>query len=391
MPVYRYKVTGIDISKIKKQVPPADASSVSSGSASSNMVWDVTAPTTSKDDIDAYLLSLGWSFVETDPSDTPQEAADGSVTHDDLIGAGTNTHTQVDSHIASTANPHSVTAAQAGAAPSAEGVTNGNSHDHSGGDGAQIDHTTLSNKGTNTHAQIDTHLAATAPHSGHASTDHDATHIRAGSDEIDGDKLDIDWNPTNYTPATTPTEVDNVDHLTAHLYGIDQALASAGGIIADKMFQSDQMESPNSSDWAVNALAPLIPDASNTGLSVRAFDDTTVEGIGFTVRVPTDATNIILGFLSRAATAPGSVKTVGLDLYKRAVPDNTVVPSWGSSTALTDLSIPTNAYYQKDSQTISISTLGLTVGVMYTFELCRDVTDTLSGDWLLHSLTIGWS
>lgn len=54
---------------------------------------------------------------------------------------------------------------------------------------------------------------------------HATRHENGGADEIDGDKLDIDWNPSNYTPATTPSEADDVDDLTAHLYGIDQELA----------------------------------------------------------------------------------------------------------------------------------------------------------------------
>lgn len=57
---------------------------------------------------------------------------------------------------------------------------------------------------------------------------HKARHIQAGLDEIDGDKLDIDWNPTYYTPTTAPTEVDNVAHLTAHLAGIDNKLGGPG-------------------------------------------------------------------------------------------------------------------------------------------------------------------
>lgn len=53
------------------------------------------------------------------------------------------------------------------------GVTGGDTHNHDGGDGAQISHTTLSNIGTTTHADLDIHVAASAPHSGHAILDED--------------------------------------------------------------------------------------------------------------------------------------------------------------------------------------------------------------------------
>lgn len=44
-------------------------------------------------------------------------------------------------------------------------VTNGDSHDHAGGDGGQIAHGSLSSIGTNSHATIDTHIAsASNPH-----------------------------------------------------------------------------------------------------------------------------------------------------------------------------------------------------------------------------------
>ena len=57
-----------------------------------------------------------------------------------------------------------------------------------------------------------------------AAVDHDANHERAGSDEIDGDHLDVDFTPAHYTPDTTPAEAANVDDLAAHLRGIDDAL-----------------------------------------------------------------------------------------------------------------------------------------------------------------------
>lgn len=57
-------------------------------------------------------------------------------------------------------------------------------------------------------------------------TGHAAAHIKGGSVEVDGDKLDIDWNPaaTEYAPDSSPAEAGDVDHLTAHLKGIATAL-----------------------------------------------------------------------------------------------------------------------------------------------------------------------
>ncbi len=58
---------------------------------------------------------------------------------------------------------------------------------------------------------------------------HGARHIRGGADEIDGDKLDIDYSPAAYTPTVTPSEVTSAQELTAHLAGIDAELATHVG------------------------------------------------------------------------------------------------------------------------------------------------------------------
>ncbi|MFH1981760.1 MAG: hypothetical protein ABIL58_07945 [Pseudomonadota bacterium] len=53
----------------------------------------------------------------------------------------------------------------------AEGVTNGNAHDHSGGDGGQISHAALSAIGSNSHAQIDAFIGSRAAANGLATLD----------------------------------------------------------------------------------------------------------------------------------------------------------------------------------------------------------------------------
>lgn len=57
-------------------------------------------------------------------------------------------------------------------------------------------------------------------------TAHASSHIRSGSDEIDGDLVDIDLVPTNYTRTTDGTAT-NAEHLRAHLNGIDAELLKA--------------------------------------------------------------------------------------------------------------------------------------------------------------------
>jgi hypothetical protein len=64
-------------------------------------------------------------------------------------------------------------------------------------------------------------------------SDHRSRHIRGGLDEIDGDILDIDYIPINYTRDTTPPQVTHVEHLTAHLAGIDGYLGNLDGYFGD--------------------------------------------------------------------------------------------------------------------------------------------------------------
>lgn len=54
----------------------------------------------------------------------------------------------------------------------------------------------------------------------HAPKAHASSHID-GTDNIDGDKIDVDFSPSNYTPDASPAEADDVDDLAAHLKGID--------------------------------------------------------------------------------------------------------------------------------------------------------------------------
>ncbi len=160
-------------------------------------------------------------------------------------------------------------------------------------------------------------------------------------------------------------------------------------------FEAAQLITPNNADWTVNELAPMSADSNNAGLTVRLFDDTTEEGVGFQTLIPVGVTKIVVELKSRAETGPGAVRTVGLKLYNRKIPDNAAVGSWSAGVALNDIDIPaTDEFFQYDLQAITLATLGITAGEETQFELTRvapQAGTNLEGDWSLNCVQLRFS
>lgn len=165
--------------------------------------------------------------------------------------------------------------------------------------------------------------------------------------------------------------------------------SSSNSSVSLQLF-ADQFLTPTEADWAVNSFSTLSADTTNSGILVRTFDDTTEEGVGFALDIPSTASTITLKFRSRAETAPAGTRTVGVKLYVRSIPDNAAISSW-QSTALTDLSFPTNTNWQYNTQVFAVGALNVTAGSVNQFELTR-VNPTagteLTGDWDLMLLTV---
>lgn len=277
--------------------------------------------------------------------------------------------------------------------------------------------------GTGTLAELNAIVSdATLDDSGDTRTPntHASSHSSGGSDAITLDNLNgtlsILKGGTGQTsktaafdalsPSTTKGDViayDGSDNVRVAIGSDKQVLtadsSSSAGVKWARVFPSfqffaDQMENPVNADWALNSLAPAAADSNNNGLTVRLFDDTTNEGIGFSIEVPTGATNIEIGLRSRAETAPATVSSVIPLLYTRQIANNSSVTSWSSPDTLTAISLPTNEYFQFDIQTITLATLSLTTGVIAQFQLARDASsgsDDLSGDWTLLEVKVDFS
>lgn len=170
-------------------------------------------------------------------------------------------------------------------AAAAKGVTNGDSHDHNGGDGAQINHTTLSNIGSNTHAQIDTHLGSTSnPHSVTASQA--GAVATSGNETIAGVKT-FSSSPIVPTP-TTDMQAATKKYVDDNSGGAPEgtAIKSTGETGGNKYLREDGDgtcswqtvagggDVTKSGTAAGNQLAIWVNDGAIKGVSTLVYDAT---------------------------------------------------------------------------------------------------------------------
>lgn len=141
-------------------------------------------------------------------------------------------------------------------------------------------------------------------------------------------------------------------------------------------------------------MAKASADSINAALTVRRFDDCTEEGVGFLLPIPENVTNMTMKIISRAHCADTSgTEKVQVSLYKRKISLGSEVEAWSSRINWSNFGFGTTTYFVSNTTTNTLSSLGLTAGDIYQFELTRDTggvggTDNLDGDWDLLELIV---
>jgi hypothetical protein len=192
------------------------------------------------------------------------------------------------------------------------------------------------------------------------------------------------------TVGTTTTKIN----FSGQAVGVTDGGSNTTNVTIGSRFSyfANSLDTPNNADFAINALAPVTTDPSFASLNVRSFSNTVEQGVGFTCSIPPGATSATFKFRGRAATAPGVSSVVQPRLYYRLLPNGSAVGAWSAAQNLSNITIPTNAFFQYAQETISLATLGLTADRLYQFELTRrvaGVTGTnLGSAFLLAEVTV---
>lgn len=204
---------------------------------------------------------------------------------------------------------------------------------------------------------------------------------------------------TDLVPVTVPALTDifavrQVGGIRDKRISASQMLSLATAITLPAFqFTAADFQNPNNADWVVNALAPAAADSINAGLTVRLFDDTTEEGIGFQIVLPV-ATNIVMNYVFRAQVAPPAPRTIGINLYQRGINDDAGVDAWSAGLQLPDVAVNNNNFFNYVTEPITFLSLGIVGGELTQFELTRIAPllgTPLVDDWDLLSLRVSFS
>ena len=179
---------------------------------------------------------------------------------------------------------------------------------------------------------------------------------------LDGDHVDIDFTPSNYTPSTTPSEAADVDDLAAHLAGIDNVVSTSREIFMPVLRHS----------------ADANTYISETGGLAYAVLSAT-ERINFAVTIPADFNTLTSVHI---VMYPDATETIQWDNDVTATAAGESIST--SSTTNTQLAVTAN---QLTFASITAAIPTLAAGDLLAFDLASDTSDLrIVGARLIYSV-----
>ena len=161
-----------------------------------------------------------------------------------------------------------------------------------------------------------------------------------------------------------------------------------------RFFPASHLDNPAAgSDWPYTLLAPAQSDPLTPALTVRAFDDTASEAVGFTAFVPMGCRNLTVRYAVRCAAAPTGSTNTGFvfNVVSRSIPSTGLMTAWVAASSGTHTAPLTNqwGYY---SQSIPVNAAdAVAPGLLHQFEFARignTPADTVVGDIFLAGLVL---
>lgn len=205
------------------------------------------------------------------------------------------------------------------------------------------------------------------------------------------------------TPSSVITSKDGVTvtaaatklNFTGQIVSVTDAGSGVTNVNVGQRFTyfANSLDNPVNSDFAVNALAPVVTDSAYPSINQRSFSATVEQGVGFFISIPSNATTITFKLRGRSSMAVGTTSPVIQPrLYVRQIPDTFSIGSWSAAKEFANVPVVANANFSTNTQTFTLASLGLVAGYAYQCELTRRVGvatgNNLGNSWYMTELTV---